>query len=103
MNQQLGGVYARWFAELDALVHLRVPGWSQVRSWRAQQERETAARNQGRSALQDESARERFLRHYQRLSLHALQVMPGQADAVLELSPEHEVSSIRLAKALDRR
>lgn len=93
VNQQLAGPYADWFAQLEALVYLRVPGWAQVRAWRAQQELETAALNQGRSLLLDDTARERFLLHYQRLTQHALRSLPGIADAVLDINPEHEASS----------
>lgn len=98
VNQQLAGIYAEWFAELDALVYLRVPGWEQVRMWRAQQERETAARHQGQSLLLDDAARERFLLHYQRLTHHALQALPAIAGAVLDIDEAHEVSALRKAQ-----
>lgn len=95
VNQQLVGAYAEWFAELDALVYLQVPGWTEVRAWRAQQERETAAGHQGHSTLLDDAVRERFLLHYQRLTLHALRTLPDRADALLELDPAHEVAGLR--------
>lgn len=97
VNQQLAGPYAQWFSALDALVFLQVPGWDQVRTWRAQQERETAAQNDGRSLLTDAGALERFLQHYQRLTEHALRVLPGTADAVLRLNLGHEVEAVRYA------
>lgn len=99
VNAQLAGRYARWFASLDARVFLRVPGWEQVRRWRAQQERETASRNGGRSAYLDDDARERFLAHYQRLTQHALAVLPGAADAVIGLDDAHAATLERLAEA----
>ncbi len=95
VNQQLAGPYADWFAGLDALIHLQVPGWAQVREWRAQQERETAARNGGTSLLMDQARLERFLQHYQRLTAHALSALPSAADAVLYLNAEHEVEGSR--------
>ena len=97
VNAQLAGPYMRWFAELDALVFLQAPGWDQVRQWRAQQEVETAAAHGGRSALLDESAREHFLQHYRRLTDHALRVLPGRAQALIELGADHEVKALRLA------
>ena len=68
VNQQLVGAYAEWFAQLDALVYLQVPGWAQVRQWRGQQERETAALHGGRSALLDNAQRagERHLSRHQK-------------------------------------
>lgn len=94
VNDQLAGPYADWFAQLDALVYLQVPGWAQVREWRGQQERETAAAHQGTSALLDEAARERFLQHYQRLTRHALERLPELADVTLRLGLDHEVRAV---------
>ena len=91
VNRQLAGPYAEWFAELDALVYLQAPAWRQVREWRARQEHETAARNQGQSFLLEANARERFMQHYQRLTEHALRTLPATAQAVLRLSADHEV------------
>ncbi len=91
VNQQLAGPYARWFELLDGVLFLQVPGWQQVRQWRAQQERETAAQNNGCSVLSDPIALDRFLQHYQRLTAHALAVMPARADRVLRLDPQHEL------------
>lgn len=97
VNQQLAGPYAQWFAELDALIYLQVPGWEQVRAWRAQQERETAARNGGRNVLSDAQVLDRFLQHYQRLTDYAQKVLPGRAAAVLRLNPDHDVVEARYA------
>lgn len=99
VNRQLAGPYAQWFSLCDAAVFLQVPGWEQVRQWRGQQEFETAAAHGGRSALLDAHARERFLQHYQRLTLHALDWMPARADAVLALAPDHSVGSLRFRDA----
>ena len=93
VNDQLAGPYAEWFAQLDALVHLQVPGWEQVRQWRAQQERETAAGNAGRSALLDSGAQQRFLQHYQRLTDHAAESLPARAAGTLRLDLDHEVAA----------
>jgi D-glycerate 3-kinase len=92
VNTQLAGPYAEWFALLDALVFLQVPGWAQVQEWRAQQERETAARHQGPSALLDDAQLQRFMQHYQRLTQHALDTLPGIAQASLQLDLAHGVS-----------
>lgn len=96
VNQQLAGAYARWFSQLDALVYLQVPGWNEVRAWRAQQERETTARHAGRSSLQDAAALDRFLQHYQRLTQHARDTLPQRADAMLRFDTAHEVSEVIL-------
>lgn len=95
VNQQLAGPYAEWFALLDALVYLQVPGWEQVRQWRAQQERETAASIGGQSVLLDDGLRERFMQHYQRLTKHALETVPQTAHGLLILDRDHEVAEAR--------
>ncbi|HEY1076989.1 MAG TPA: hypothetical protein VGE51_09915 [Fontimonas sp.] len=91
VNDQLAGPYAEWFSMLDALVYLAVPGWPQVREWRAQQERDTAAQNGGTSTLFSAAELDRFIQHYQRLTLHALAVLPPVADVVLRLDAAHNV------------
>lgn len=91
VNDQLVGPYARWFSLIDTLVFLAVPGWAQVREWRGQQERETAAARGGGTPLLDPDRLERFLQHYLRLSLHALATLPSKADLVLALDPDHSV------------
>jgi D-glycerate 3-kinase len=97
VNAQLAGPYAEWFALLDAQLFLQVPGWPQVRQWRAQQERETAAQA-GHSAFSAPADLERFLQHYQRLTEHAWNTLPKRADVVLELDPGHDVAQVRLAR-----
>ncbi|MEN8720152.1 MAG: hypothetical protein ABF296_07820, partial [Oceanococcaceae bacterium] len=80
---------ARWFLMLDALIFLEVAGWEQVRTWRAAQERETAARHPQGTAVMGAPALERFLAHYERLTRHALAVMPARADMRLRLDTAH--------------
>lgn len=97
VNEQLAGGYADWFARLDAQVFLAVPDFDCVLRWRWQQEQETARQAGGSGAgLQSRQQIERFISHYQRLSLHALQVMPARADALLGLDAEHRVIALQL-------
>ncbi len=97
VNAQLAGPYAAWFATLDALVLLAAPGWEPVFEWRSQQERETAARNPHGVGVMDEDALRRFMAHYERLTRHALEVLPSVADALLCLDLAHSVRVERLA------
>jgi len=96
VNAALGDAYAEWFAQLDALIFLRVPDFACVRHWRGQQERDTA-RLAGAAAigLQSSAQLERFIQHYERLSAHALRVLPGRADVLLRLGVDHSVIDIR--------
>lgn len=96
VNAELGTAYREWFAQLDALIFLRVPDFACVRRWRAQQEQDTA-RIAGASAtrLQSSARLERFIQHYERLSAHALRVLPARADVLLNLGEDHSVTEIR--------
>ncbi|MGQ0619781.1 MAG: hypothetical protein ACT4QA_07640 [Panacagrimonas sp.] len=96
VNQHLGASYAEWFSLLDASVFLRVPDFECVRRWRWLQEQDTA-RVAGRSALglQSRTQLERFIKHYERLTTHALRVMPERADVVLSLREDHGVVETR--------
>lgn len=96
VNEHLGASYAEWFSRLDALVFLRVPDFECVRRWRWQQEQDTA-RMADRSAVgvQSQTQLDRFIKHYERLTSHALRVMPDQADVLLTLREDHTVGEIR--------
>lgn len=92
VNQQLKQNYPALFGRLDALLYLRIPGWSAVLDWRRQQEVETAASNRAQNhRLMDEKQLQRFIQHYQRLTQHALNTLPQQADVVRSIDAAHQV------------
>lgn len=92
VNQQLEQHYPALFARLNALLYLRIPGWSAVLDWRRQQEAETAAANQAQNnRLMDEAQLQRFIQHYQRLTEHALNTLPALADVVRSIDAAHRV------------
>lgn len=96
VNDRLAGEYRALFERLGPIVFLAVPDFATVFRWRAQQERGNA-RDAGvaTSALMDPARLRRFIDHYERLTRHALRVMPARADVVWELGPEHEVLRAR--------
>ena len=92
VNQQLAECYPALFERLDALLYLRIPGWSAVLDWRRQQEAETAAASTGKSnRIMDEAQLQRFIQHYQRLTQHALESLPQKADVVRHIDSDHQV------------
>lgn len=95
VNTQLAGAYADWFSELDAQVFLQVPDIAQVQVWRGQQEAETRQREGRGKGQMEEAALRRFIQHYERLTLHALRVMPDRADVCLRLDTRHAVVAAR--------
>ncbi len=94
VNTQLAGPYADWFAMLDALVFLQVPDFEQVASWRGQQEAETAAVAGAGRGLMSAAQLERFIQHYERLTRHALAVLPASADVLVRLDASHAVHEL---------
>ena len=99
VNSALAGSYQALFARLDMLILLAAPDWETVCRWREEQEaglRQTAGQGAG---IMDEATVERFLQHYERLTRHILQEMPGRADLVLRLSPDRNCNAIEQAAA----
>jgi D-glycerate 3-kinase len=93
VNQQLATTYAALFGQLDRLVFLRAPGFEVVHGWRLEQEAGNAAAA-GAAALSP-AALERFIAHYERLTRHALRVLPARADVVLNLDARRRVTAAR--------
>ncbi|EJL30849.1 hypothetical protein [Novosphingobium sp. AP12] len=91
VNEQLSGPYRAFFARIDVLALLQAPGFEQVYAWRLEQEHKLAASltAQGRpiegSRVMDEEQIRRFISHYERLTRHILEEMPGRADIVIPL------------------
>jgi D-glycerate 3-kinase len=97
-NQQLAGSYQALFNPISKLIFLRAPDFDSIFRWRLQQEAQNEAEPgpaaHSTQAMGPEQLK-RFIQHYQRLTQHALKVMPERADVVLELGPEHEVRGLR--------
>jgi len=93
-NAQLRGSYARWFAELDALVMLRAPSFERVQTWRFEQEQKLAAIEPGAPALMTEDQVRDFIAHYERLTRHILRELPTLADVVLDLAPNRRIERV---------
>lgn len=102
VNHFLLHEYQRLFSYIDLLIMLKVPGMEQVRQWRHLQEQKLAASQQGAAGgrpVMDSEALERFIMHYERLTLAQLQEMPQRADLVLELDIDHQVCAVRINPA----
>lgn len=96
VDEQLAGPYAHLFRRLDRLVFLQAPGFDVVHRWRLEQEAGNAAAAPGAAHVMDAAALERFIAHYERLTRHALQVLPARADVVLELDDRRRPRSVRI-------
>ena len=95
VNMQLATGYPALFALLDRLVVLRAPGFEVVHGWRLEQEAGNAAASPGAAHVMTSIALERFIAHYERLTRHALRVLPASADVVLDLDARRRVTAAR--------
>ncbi|MEO1246775.1 MAG: hypothetical protein AAFX56_13930 [Pseudomonadota bacterium] len=96
VNEQLALRYEPLYDKLDALVFLQVPGLAAVLRWRGLQEHKLIAAT-GKGMSDAEIAR--FIGHYERLTRSCLQLLPGTADACIELDDDHNVASLRFRNA----
>jgi D-glycerate 3-kinase len=99
VNAQLKGDYARLFARIDLLALLQAPSFDVVFGWRALQEKRLAERlarqgGLGRRVMSDEEIGA-FLMHYQRLTEWILEEMPGRADIVMPIDPDHRITGVK--------
>ncbi len=90
VNHQLAGPYSRLFAAIDRLIFLQAPNFDCVMRWRRQQEEDNAREpgadiGGGPASPMSGAELARFIAHYERLSRHALAVLPPRADAVVQL------------------
>lgn len=95
INAQLATTYAALFAQLDRLVFLQAPGFEVVHGWRLEQEAGNAAAIAAPSRAMTPEQVRHFVSHYERLTRHALRVLPDRADSVLALDAQRRVVSAR--------
>lgn len=96
VESALGADYAKLWRTLDALVVLAAPDFGVVRRWRDEPER--ALRRRGAPRAMSPAALRRFLMHYERLSVRALETLPKLADIVIELDARRSVRRIRTCR-----
>ncbi len=99
VNAQLRDRYADLWAQIDALVMLAVPSMEQVVQWRTLQERKLAAARAregltGGTGLMDEAGVARFVMFFERLTRHALKVLPKDADVTIRLGADQQPRAV---------
>jgi D-glycerate 3-kinase len=86
VNGQLEGPYAGLWHELDLLVYLAAPDFQSVRAFRSQQEHALRGKPAaGAKGVMDEPALQRFLQHFERVTLGMLRTTPSHADVIVQL------------------
>jgi len=108
VNQQLRIYYEPFNKAFDSLIMLKAPGFDAVYRWRLEQEQKLAERQRlANDAEDDQSAQgimspeqiARFIQHYQRLTEHALRVIPDTADVCFELDDSRRIIALTTKRA----
>lgn len=90
VNDALRETYQPLWRELDQIVFLEVPDMNAVRRWRLLQEQGLPeARRLGAKAI------ERFVAHYERVTLDMLELLPDEADWNVRFGPDHSVLGLQ--------
>lgn len=96
VNTQLQAYAKDLWSQLDGLVFLAAPSLAAIRRWRELQEQgNLQAAGVSQSALSNPQAMTRFLAHYERLTRHALEVLPSRCDVLVRLNEAHQVERLR--------
>ena len=88
VNQWLAADYAGLFDQIDLLVMLRVESFEAAKRNRALQEAKLRSRHPSASGPMDDTALDRFMQHYERLTRHMLEEIPQRADIVFDIGPD---------------
>ena len=96
VNQQIEGRYQDVNQMMDVWIMLQAPSFECVYQWRLEQEQKLAA-----SLLQGEQENrvmtatqiKRFIQHYQRLTEHSLQQLPGRVHYLFRLDADRRIVS----------
>lgn len=94
VNRALADEYQTLWRRLDRLIMLQAPSFNCVYQWRLEQEEKLKNEMQGVGAgIMTAQQIEQFIQHYERLTRHALQVLPGRCDHLLQLNSKRHVIS----------
>jgi D-glycerate 3-kinase len=94
VNETLRGDYQHLFARIDWLALLRAPNWEQVLDWRQEQERALRRSGASGAGVMSDTEVVTFVSHYERLTRHILEDMPGYADVTLQLDPTRACTEV---------
>ncbi len=98
INKAIKEKYSPIFEKFNQLIMLKAPSFECVYDWRKKQEDklQMSQSNQDKDAgamsgIMNESALQRFIQHYQRLTEHMLTTLPQKADVIFHLNTEHQI------------
>lgn len=92
VNTALAQEYQNAFDQLQHVVMLQAPSFEQIYAWRGLQEEKLRQASAGNdSGIMSSEQLARFIQHYERLTRHALETLPSQADTVFPLARDHRI------------
>ena len=92
INKQLSGNYQKIFSQINFLIFLEAPSFSQIYGWRKLQEEKLRKRSPTAHGLMDDDQLFRFIQHYERLTQHCLAILPELADVIFLLDSDHRIT-----------
>ena len=92
INKQLSGNYQKIFSQINFLIYLEAPSFSQIYGWRKLQEEKLRKRSPTAHGLMDDDQLFRFIQHYERLTQHCLAILPELADVIFLLDSDHRIT-----------
>ncbi|MFW8589590.1 kinase [Glaciecola sp. 2405UD65-10] len=97
VNKALASDYHEIFAKMDQLVMLKAPSFDCVYQWRCEQEHKLIERLKQQNLPTEQTMTDEqidaFIQHYQRLTEHALEILPSRSDFVFELDKNRGIHS----------
>ncbi len=106
VNQALAGDYQQLFGLIDVLLMLKIDSMERVFEWRRLQEHKLAAEaaqsgiDMTELQIMSDPELDRFIMHYESLTKHILDEMPGRADIVFFQDQSHDVGRLAINKPL---
>lgn len=97
VNARLARDYVPVWKRFDALLLLAAPSFEVVRRWRGEPER-ALRRRRGATRAMSEAELDRFVMHYERLTRHALRVVPRLADITVRLDARRKVLAVSVGR-----
>jgi len=98
INQLITTDYLPLFEQLDTLIMLKAPSFDCVYQWRQKQEDKLRDRLQNadkgkQSGIMSNTQLQRFIQHYERLTIDMLDTLPNHANIIFNLDPDHTITN----------
>lgn len=93
-NEQLKRYHNKLFSLSDQLIFIQIPDFNSVYQWRALQEHKLAEST--KNTTMNEQQLHRFIQHFERITKNCLKHLPQQADAIIRLNQNHQITEFSI-------